>query len=182
LGRTEWLRLYGLLVGKDELASDLFDEQITYLDSVSAEATGKSVAFFYISSAGNAVVRKNGDYVTKMIELAGGEYAFADLGGDDTATGSVNLEMEQFYSEAKDADFIIYNSSIDGEVRTIDELLGKSHLLADFKAVQNGNVWCTGKNLFQETTEFGLLISDMNQIFAENLDTTAALNFLYRLR
>jgi iron complex transport system substrate-binding protein len=114
-----------------------------------------------------------------MIELAGGEYAFKDLGGDSSATGSVNLEMERFYAGAKDADCIIYNSAIDGEVRTLEELLAKSQLLADFKAVQNGEVWCTSKNFFQETTGFGLLISDMHKVFTGD---TSEMHYLYRLQ
>ena len=182
LGRTEWIKLYGLLLGKDELAGDLFNEQMAYLDNISSSNTGKSAAFFYISSSGNAVVRKSNDYVTKMIGLAGGNYVFTDLGDSDSATGSVNFNMERFYAEAKDADFIIYNSSIDGEIGTVEELLGKSHLLADFNAVRNGDVWCTGKNLFQETTALGLMISDMNRIFTGDLDNSDKLNYLYKLK
>ena len=181
LGRTEWIMLYGLLLDKDELAKDLFDKQTASLDDIPTDNTGKSVAFFYISSSGSAVVRKSGDYVAKMIALAGGNYVFSDT-GDDNATGSLNLEMERFYADAKDADIVIYNSSIDGEVHTMDELLGKSHLIADFKAVKNGNVWCTSKNFFQETTEFGFLISDMYRIFSCGADDSIQLHFLYKLR
>jgi iron complex transport system substrate-binding protein len=46
--------------------------------------------------------------------------------------------MEEFYATAKDADFIIYNSTIDGEISSLDELIAKNSLLADFKAVKNG--------------------------------------------
>jgi len=182
LGRTEWIKLYGLLTGNEDLAEGLFDAQAAYLDDIPADNTGKTVAFFYISSSGSAVARKSGDYAVKMIELAGGNYVFADLGDSGSATGSANLEMERFYAGAKDADIIIYNSSIDGEVHTFDELLAKSHLLADFKAVRNGDVWCTSKNLFQETTEFGLMISDMNRIFTGDLGDLTQLNFYYKLR
>jgi iron complex transport system substrate-binding protein len=182
LGRTEWIKLYGLLAGKEELSDKIFEEQMAYLDGISSEKTGKTVAFFYISSSGNAVARKAGDYVTKMIELSGGRYVFDGLGDPDSATGTVNLEMERFYAEAKDADFIIYNSSIDEEVRSIEELLGKSHLLADFKAVKEGNVWGTSKNLFQETTEFGLLISDMNRILTGKAEDPDSFRFLYKLQ
>jgi iron complex transport system substrate-binding protein len=182
LGRTEWIKLYGLLTGKEQLAAQIFDKQAAYLENIPANSTGKTAAFFYISSSGSAVARRSGDYAVKMIELAGGSYVFSDLGEDGSLTGSVNLEMERFYAGAKDADFIIYNSSIDGEVRTIGELLAKSHLLADFKAVKNGDVWCTSKNLFQETTEFGLMVSDMHRIFTEDLADTDKLNFYYKLR
>ena len=185
LGRTEWIKLYGLLLGKDTLAGSLFHEQTAYVDNVQsmpASTAGKTVAFFYISSSGKAVARRSGDYVARMIELAGGHYAFTGLGDGDSATGSVSLEMERFYVEAKNADYIIYNSSIDGEIRTLDELLAKSHLLAGFKAVKDGNVWCTGKNLFQETTEFGLMISDMHRIFTGDWDDSANLTFFEKLR
>ncbi len=181
LGRTEWIKLYGLLLGKPKLAEKLFFEQARLLDGIAGETTGKTVAFFYISSAGGAVVRRSGDYVTRMIELAGGVYAFSDVGDPDSAAGSVNLDMERFYLEAKDADVIIYNSAIDGEISRIDELVAKSPLIAEFKAVQGGDVWCTGKDLFQETTGFGLMISDMHRIFTEDLAGVYRLNYLYRL-
>ena len=160
LGRTEWIKLYGLLTGKESEAKQLFDEQASYIDQLaSQEKTDKTVAFFYISSSGNAIARKSGDYVTRMIELAGGNYIFDHLGNSESATSTVTLEMEEFYATAKDADFIIYNSTIDGELSSVEELIGKNSLLKDFKAVKNNNVWCTSKNMFQETTQFGLMIS-----------------------
>lgn len=45
---------------------------------------------------------------------------------------------------AKDADILIYNSTIEGELYSVDELLAKSTLFSDFKAVKEGNVYCTG--------------------------------------
>ena len=182
LARTEWIKLYGALLGKEDEATRIFDEQVAYLDSVSGlENTGKTVAFFYISSSGSAITRKSGDYVTKMIELAGGNYIYHDLGDPDTATSTVTLEMEEFYATAKDADYIIYNSSIDGGVSNLQEFVAKNKLLADFKAVKSGHVWCTGKNLFQETTQLGLMISDIHQMLVSGDDLTK-LNFMYKLQ
>ena len=66
-----------------------------------------------------------------MIQLAGGQYVFDQL-GDDKATSSINLEMEQFYATAKDADFIIYNSTIGGNLTSIDHFLSMNPLLKDF--------------------------------------------------
>jgi iron complex transport system substrate-binding protein len=182
LGRTEWIKLYAVMMGKEDVAQRIFDEQVAYMDEVTGlENTGKTVAFFYISSSGSAIVRKSGDYVTKMIQLAGGNYIFDDLGDPEKATSTVTLEMEEFYAKAKDADFIIYNSTIDGGVYSLDELIGKNSLLADFKAVKNGNVWCTGKNLYQETTQLGLMISDIHQMLVSGADLTE-LNFMYKLQ
>ncbi len=183
LGRTEWIKLYGVLTGKEDTAERLFNEQIAYMDEVvSQKNTGKTVAYFYINSSGYAVARKSGDYVTKMIELAGGSYIFENLGDPAKATSTVNLEMEKFYATAKEADFIIYNSTIGGEVSSMAELLSKNSLLEDFKAVQNGNVWCTDKNLFQETTQLGLMISDIHRMLAESDGNLTKLNFMYKLQ
>lgn len=183
LGRTEWIKLYGVLLGKEEEAQRLFDTQAAYLEELASEEnTGKTVAFFYISSSGYAVARKSGDYVTKMIELAGGNYIFENLGDPEKATSTVTLEMEQFYATAKDADYIIYNSTIGGELSSLDELIAKCGLLADFRAVQNGNVWCTDKNLFQETTQLGLMISDIHQMLVQGDDGPDELHYMYKLR
>ncbi len=128
------------------------------------------------------MARKSGDYITKMIELAGGKYVFDDLGDSETRTSTVTIEMEKFFATAKDADYIIYNSTIGGEVRTIEELLSKNKLLAEFKAVKNGNVWCTGKNMYQETTQIGQMIQSFSRIFSGEADGEDALPYLYRLK
>ena len=183
LGRTEWIKLYGVLLGKEEEAERLFKEQEERMESVlSEENTGKTVAFFYITTNGLANVRKSNDYVSKMIELAGGRYIFENLGEDDNALSTVNMQMEEFYEKAKDADYIIYNSAIDGELQTIDQLLEKSSLLKDFKAVKNGNVWCTGKNLFQESTGLGVMIEDIHKMLSSEGDSLTELTYMHRLK
>ncbi len=180
LGRSEWIKVYGEILGRQSEAEELFNEQAQYLESLgSNESTGKTAVFFYINNAGQAVTRKSGDYVTKMIELGGGENVFSDLGGD-SGLSTVTMEMEEFYSKAKDADFIIYNSTIGGEISTVEELISKNSLLEDFKAVKEGNVWCTRNNLFQETMKLGAVISDFNAVFTNSAEENPP-QFLYRL-
>ena len=117
--------------------------------------------------------------MAKMIELAGGKYIFDDLGDSENALSTMNMQMEEFYAKAKDADYLIYNSTIDGELYTLDELFAKSNLLKDFKAVQNGNVYCTGKNLFQETMGLGTMIADIHTMLTSE---TGADEFTYMHR
>lgn len=182
LGRMEWIKLYGLLLGKTDEAAAFFEEQTADLPDLSGtQGEKKRVAFFSVNSRGIVTVRKSGDYVSKMIELAGGEYVFSDL-GDDNALSTMNMEMEAFYSGARDADIIIYNSTIEGELHSLEELLEKSELLADFRAVREGHVYCVGQNLFQESTGLGALIRDMNRIFTEDFVSEDALTYLYPLR
>ncbi len=183
LGRTEWIKLYGVLTDREDKAKELFDEQSAYMDDVSKlENTGQTVAYFYINAAGDAVTRKSGDYVAKMIELAGGKYIFDALSDSTKATSTINLEMEQFYATAKEADYIIYNSTIGGEITSMEELLSKNSLLREFKAVKNNHVWCTDKNLYQETTELGLMIWDIHQMLTEGDTDIEKLNFMYKLK
>ena len=183
LGRTEWMKLYAVLLGKEDVAEKVFKEQTDKLDKVlTADKTDKTVAFFYINSVGAVNIRKSGDYVSEMISLAGGNYVPEDTGVNDNALSTMNMQMEEFYAKAKDADYVIYNSTIDGELKTIDELLSKSKLLADFKAVKNGNVWCTGKNLFQETTGLGTMIEDIHTMLTTDDDSLDELTYMHKLK
>ena len=183
LGRVEWLKLYGVLLGEEERADEVFQKQLDLLDSVSGgEPSGKTVAFFYVSSTGRIITRKSGDYVSKMIELAGGEYVFTELENDGSMTSSVTLDPEFFYANARDADVIIHNSAIAGEVTDIASLISKCELLRDFKAVQNGDVWCTEKNMYQEMTSSGEMIKEIHDILEGKYDDTDGSGFFRHLK
>lgn len=183
LARGEWIKLYAALLNEEEKANELFSEQTAHLDALSDNAsTNKTVAFFHISSSGFVVARKSGDYVSKMIELAGGKYVFENLGDPDKDTSTVTVEMETFYEIAKDADFIIYNSTIGGEIKTMEEFLSLSGLLKNFKAVKNGNVWCTSENMFQESLQLGRMIGDFNAIFTDNTENINGVRYLHKLK
>ena len=88
----------------------------------------------------------------------------------------MNIQMEEFYQKAWDTDILIYNSTIDGELETLDQLLEKSPVLRDFKAVQEGNVWCTEKNLFQESLGLGELMIDLHAVMTEEAPTLTYLH------
>ena len=163
LGRTEWIKLYGAMLNKEDEAKAFFDEQAQVIEKLKGfENTEKTVAYFYVNTDGSIVVRKSDDYIPSMIEIAGGRYVFKDLKNPDSNAPAVKLTMEEFYATAVDTDYLIYNGTIDGQVSSISELEAKSELFADFKAVKEGNVWYTGKNLYQATDTVGELIMDMH--------------------
>ena len=177
----EWIRLYGVLFDAEETAEQLFQEQVQQLDTVlTGQSVGKSAAFFYITSNGAVNVRKPGDYVAKMIELAGGSYVPKTADTDKNALSTMNMQMEEFYAGAKDADILIYNSSIDGGVTTVDELIGKCNILKDFKAVQEGQVYCTTNDMYQQSMAIGYLLQDMHTVLTD--DDTAKLRYLFLLQ
>lgn len=182
LARMEWVKLYGILLGRTEEAERVFDDAVQRIAPLlDEEPTGKTVAFFSITSNNLATVRKGGDYVAKMIGLAGGSYVFADLTDSGNNLATVNISLEDFYAGARDADVLLYNSTIEGELRTMDELLAKCPMLADFKAVQSGSVWCTSQSLFQQSMELPELILDMNRVFTEDDPDDSELTFLTKL-
>lgn len=162
LGRAEWVKCYGAMLDKEDEAKALFDEQAAQVKRIEGASAGKSVAFFYINSNGSAVVHRPGDYVTKMIEQAGGSNAFGSLDAGEGGTSSVTLTPEQFYAMGKDADAIVYNASIDDSVASVDDLVAKNSLIADFKAVKNGDVWVTDQNMYQQMMQTGRIIADLN--------------------
>ncbi len=183
LGRMEWVKLYGVLLGCETQAEAVYQAELDRLSAIADQPdTGKTVAFFHINTNGSVTVRKSGDYVAKMIDMAGGDYVFSELSSqEDNALSTTNLQMEAFYAGAKDADCLIYNSTIGGELHTMEELLAKSPLLADCKAVHEGSVWCTGQNLFQSSMGLGGMILDIHTVLTDPAPDPAALTYLHRL-
>lgn len=171
LGRMEWVKFFGALTGREEEAERIFGEQEQIVEKILQEnqtdKTGEeqqTVAFFYITSNGLAQVRKSTDYLAKMIEMAGGSYIFDNLTEESSNRSTVSMQLEDFYDGAKDADYLIYNSTIDGGVKSIDELIDKFPLLADFRAVQNGHVWCTTNDMYQQSMSIGYMIRDIHSM------------------
>lgn len=179
LGRTEWVRLYGILTGKEAEAEAAFAAEAEAFEAVEQEEkTGSTVAFFYITANGEVNVRRSSDYLPRMIEMAGGSYVFDHIGDqEETASSNVTMQMEEFYAAAKDADYIIYNSTTTEELSSVEDLLAKSSLLEKFKAVEEGKVYCTTKNLYQSSMKLGTIISDMHKM----LTGQDGMTYLYQL-
>ena len=184
LGRLEWIMLWGAMLDKVSAAQEVLDRQAQLIADVEARVAAQpldcTVAFFYINANGAAVVRKPGDYVAKMIAMAGGTYAFAQLGStDENRSSSTTLEMEAFYAQAKDADVIIYNSTVAGRLKGLDELVALNPLLADFKAVKNRRAWCCEQNVYQQMTATGEVVVDLHEAIADT--ERDELTFFFRL-
>ena len=184
LGRVEWIRLYGLLSGHDAEAEAFFAGQEALFQEVEDltrdGGEGKTAAFFHISPNGGVVVRRQADYVTRMIELAGGRSALTELPESENALSSVTIQMEAFYAQARDADVLIYNSTTAGDVRDMEQFLSLSPLLKDFKAVQEGEVWCTDMSMFQCSSAAAGIIADLRAILSGEADE-GRLHYLHRI-
>ena len=179
-GRMEWVRVYGLLAGKEKAAEKAFRAQEKAFLELPAHCGTDlpRVAFFSVRANGTVVVRRATDYIPSMIAMAGGEYAFKDLGAEDDSKCSTQvISMEEFYQTAKDADYFIYNSSIEGERTAIADLVRDAPVLADCKAVKDGNVFCTTADLYQHSMGQGTFVRDLYTMLNGGTD----LHYIFKL-
>lgn len=183
-GRLEWIKVYGLLFDQMDVAKSYFDSQTEKLDEIDSDtAYEKKIAFFYVTNNGCVSVKKSGDYVSEMIQLAGGDIvSFDDATEEENALSSMTIQMEAFYANARDVDYLVYNSSIDENITDMQQLLDKNPLFADFKAVKENHVWCTGKNMFQESTGIGDMIMDFHKILENPNVSDEELTYLHRVK
>ena len=181
LGRTEWIKAYAAMLNKEDVADTFFEKQTKVIENLKDfKNTGKTVAYFFVNADGTVVVRSSKDYIPKMIDIAGGKYIFSNLKNTESKSASVEVSMEEFYSKAEEADYLIYNATIDSPINSIAELTAKNELFKDFKAVKNGNVWCTGKSLYQATDIVGNLITDIHLMLTDGDEKD--MTFLYRVK
>ena len=164
LGRLEWVRVYGALFGHEEKAQQWYQTERDRIRAIQkdAEKSRPTVVYFYVNASGQIQVRQPNDYIPELLELAGARYLTPDMSGlSGSRKSNVTVSLEDFYSSCKDADYLIYSATLDRPLSSIQELLGKNALFADFKAVQESHVYTTDKDFYQ--------LSDRMADFAEDV-------------
>ena len=191
LGRAEWVKVYGLLTGREEEAAQAFAEQKGYVealrgnaeqepqnDSGNAEPESlKTAAIFSINSTRQVVTKSAGDYFGKMVEIAGGTLCTP---ANDPGRASQTVSMEAFYAAAEQADILIYNASIEDAPEDMQQMCAKDNVLTQFRAVKEGNVWCMRSSLYQYASRTGAIIRDLHAILAGEADEET--EFFFRLK
>ena len=181
LGRVEWVKLVGALLDMEEEADAYFDEEVQRVNAVAESVAGESehptILQTYIFK-GTVYVRNGGDYVNKMLELAGGTYPFAEL--EPGQGGNTKMTVEKFYQGAVDAEILIYDNTSDVSVSTVADILANGDYLADMKAIQEGNVWGIQKNYWQSADDVATMIEDIATIIYPPEDADQ-LHYFYKL-
>lgn len=180
LGRTEWIKLFGAMLDREEEAETAFRARTAIMDELrDYPNTGKTVAIFLIDSTGKAQVRSSDDYLSKIVEIAGGQNAFTYVTVEESGRTNVNMTMEEFYATAVDADYLIYNASgYSAGVDTLEKLFDKSDLLRECRAVQEGHIWWIGGETYQLSDRLGDLISDIHLMLTGQ---AGEMTFLHRM-
>lgn len=145
LGRAEWVKFYGELLGQRERADSLYAavEQAynTLKNSVAAECRNRSLKVLtenVIQGVWN--VPGGNSYMARILIDAGFIYPWAD----NTSTGSLNLDFNQVLAKAQDAHIWLIKSF---NIRTYADLKGSYSLNDQFRAFKERKVYVCDTNL-----------------------------------
>lgn len=142
LGRAEWLKLYGALLGKEQLAEEKFRQIRDAYHKLSSLTRDVSVRPSVISGLPKKdvwFVPGGESYVAELLRDAGASYHWSDR----KKTGSIKMDIEPVYQVALDADFWLNP----GTVLSLDELLSNDMRFRDFPSVKNGRVYNNNRQL-----------------------------------
>lgn len=142
LGRAEWIKVMGLLLGKTEQANSYFDRLVVNYDSllkiVPQNAPHPSVVSGNIY--GSSWFMPGGqNYNATLIQQAGGNYLWAD----DNEAGWLTLAFEVVYERAWDADIWIGASNYEG----LDDMAKADFRYTDFSSFKSGKVYTYTKRV-----------------------------------
>lgn len=180
LGRLEWIKVYGLLTGKEKEAKEAFLQQQDMMEKVDAHSLdGKTVAIFSVNTRHQITTKKGNDYLVKMVEAAGGTYLLPKGLTDEDTRSQVTISVEAFYDYAKDADILIYNGVIEDPPRTLDDLAAMDGTFADYGAVKTGQVYVTTGSMYQLASRSGTIAESIYEVLSGKKEET---EYIYKLK
>lgn len=168
-GQLEWLKLFGACYNLDEETDAIFEgklERMAELKDLTAEIAEEDRPVVVLGMVYDGIVYTQGaDSTTaKNIEAAGGVYALSDLEGE----GSVQIGMEEFVEQAKDADILIYSSLITYSPDKV-YLEGMEPLLAEFNAFKNDTIYVYGQGYYMNSAAVDEKFEDLVAIIHPEL-------------
>lgn len=172
LGRAEWMRLYGFLLGKEAQADSLFagieKEYLTLTQQVKSQNLKRPTVISEMKNSSAWYIPGGNSTMSRLYQDAGADYVFAYLSN----SGSVPLAFETVFDRGGNADIwlIKYNQPQD---KTYSELERDYAPYARFKAFQDRKVYgCNTNHVpFYEESPFHpeLLLKDLIKIFHPEL-------------
>lgn len=172
LGRAEWMRLYGLLLGKEAQADSLFagieKEYLTLTQQVKSQNLKRPTVISEMKNSSAWYIPGGNSTMGRLYQDAGADYVFAYLSN----SGSVPLAFETVFDRGGNANIwlIKYNQPQD---KTYSELERDYAPYARFKAFQDRKVYgCNTNHVpFYEESPFHpeLLLKDLIKIFHPEL-------------
>lgn len=167
LGRAEWIKLLGLLYGKEAEADSLFAQIETRYNSLRQQLEQSESAPMVISElkSGSAWYMPGGkSYMARLFADAGARYPWCD----NTETGSIPLSFEAVFNRAGEADIWLIKS-FNVEQLSYRALQKEYAPYARFKAFREHKIYgCnTAECNYYEETPFrpDLLLQELAALF-----------------
>lgn len=180
LARAEWVRVIGLLAGKEARADSLFDVvEAAYLRTAghARREARKPAVLLGAPFRDQWFVPGGRSFMASLVRDAGGAYLWAD----DTTVGGVPLGFEAVLAHARDADVWLQP----GDWRSLGDGMRQDPRFARFSAFSRGDVYnndvrlhADGSNDFWESgvVRPDRVLADLVSIFHGNEDSL----FYYR--
>ena len=137
LNRCAWLRLFGLLTGKEEMADSIVitvSDSYRELTTMVANAAGKKPGVLLGAPWEDVwYVSPGNTYIGRLIDDAGGDYIYRDMTGNN----SVPVSVESVFRRASGAEIWI-NPGTAGKLSDIE---AADHRLTSLPVFSSGRVW-----------------------------------------
>lgn len=205
LGRAEWMRFYGRLWGKSQLADSLFEEEVRQYEDLAQkikESSNRSQSSFESSQSSLRNTRilshkprvwldlpwqstwyvpGGKSYLSVLIADAGGDYALQH----NDKSGSLPLPLERAWKYAQQAEVWIIKGGQEVPSDYV-ELSQLSRVYAQFPAVRSHRVWvCNTMQVpYYEQTPFSpaLLLREWCQMLGTlTVDSATSLRYFHPL-
>ncbi|WP_396144085.1 ABC transporter substrate-binding protein [Flavobacterium sp.] len=136
LGKAEWIKFFGALYGKQELANKIFTKiEKDYLKTleITKKATSNPTILAGDMFEDKWYLPQGTSWGCQLLKEAKGNYLWAET----TGTGSLSLSFETVLEKAKEADLWITS----GQFSTLKEMTDANPHYAQFSAFKNKNVY-----------------------------------------
>lgn len=134
LARTEWIKFYGILMGREAEADSIFSATCHRYDSlktIAASAANKPTLLAERRYGSSWAVPAGNSYMANFYKDAGADYIFSS----ETGTGSINMSFETVLDKAINADVWVlkYNSSAGMTYQELQAEYGPYSMFEAFK-------------------------------------------------
>ncbi|HIB48275.1 MAG TPA: ABC transporter substrate-binding protein [Flavobacteriaceae bacterium] len=136
LGKAEWIKFFGVLMGKEKTADSIFqviEREYLATKVIAEQAINKPKVLSGAMYKDVWHLPQGGSWAAQFIADANGDYLWKDTEG----TGSASLNVESVIAKGKNADFWIGP----GQFTSLQQLNDAHSAYSQFNAFQNGQVY-----------------------------------------
>ncbi len=187
LARCEWIRLFGLLTGREEKADSIYnsvaDAYRRLAERVAASVTSRPGVLLGAPWEDVWYVSPSNSYIGRLIADAGGDYIYSDM----TGPNSIPFSVESVFRRAAAAEIWINP----GTAETLSEITAADPRMASLPLFSRGNIWnnrrritSTGGNDYWESAVVrpDLLLGDLVSILHPEMMPGYLQNYYIKLK